>query len=259
MTQFHSLLKKINAQLDLPQPEKARIMMEIASDIEDLYDIYISKNVTEAEAIRLVQEKFDMDEQALHELISIHDSVFRKWMDRLSSQAQTRLEKIMLISVCMMVIVFGSQAVFQNPFFIQSSPFSRPIMVLCCCGLVQSAAIAYRLFIRKNHKRETLRSGLRPLFIMTCTAPLMGILGYFIELYQFGPYGVILGSKLLFVFKTNNAEFSRLLYLMTEWMLKSASMMMMCLFVTLVLATFLYILNNKVIAVEQAETACLFE
>ncbi len=47
MNRFAPLLKSINARLDLPQPTKSRIILEIASDLEDMYQFYQSQGPDE--------------------------------------------------------------------------------------------------------------------------------------------------------------------------------------------------------------------
>ena len=44
MKQFTALLKSINERLDLPQPTKSRIILEIAADLDDLYQLYLKKD-----------------------------------------------------------------------------------------------------------------------------------------------------------------------------------------------------------------------
>ena len=41
MKQFTPILKRINERLNLPQPTKSRIILEITCDLEDAYDFYL--------------------------------------------------------------------------------------------------------------------------------------------------------------------------------------------------------------------------
>jgi len=40
MDNFKPILKEINSKLDLPQPTKSRIILEIAADLNDTFDTY---------------------------------------------------------------------------------------------------------------------------------------------------------------------------------------------------------------------------
>ncbi len=52
MKQFESQLKKINNKLDLPQPVKSRIVLEIAADMEDTFNFYFDKGMNEKDALQ---------------------------------------------------------------------------------------------------------------------------------------------------------------------------------------------------------------
>jgi len=60
MTQFTPILKRINERLDLPQPTKSRIILEIASDLEDTFRFYLQKGLDEQESFQKAEEKFDL-------------------------------------------------------------------------------------------------------------------------------------------------------------------------------------------------------
>ncbi|MFH1754248.1 MAG: hypothetical protein ABIA59_00965 [Candidatus Latescibacterota bacterium] len=50
MSRFEGLLKQINGKLDLPQPTKSRILLEIASDLDDMYRVFIQQGMSEQDA-----------------------------------------------------------------------------------------------------------------------------------------------------------------------------------------------------------------
>ena len=63
MNQFTPLLKQLNSRLDLPQPQKSRILLEISADLNDLYDLYVSQGHSREEAKQRAEIKFDFDER----------------------------------------------------------------------------------------------------------------------------------------------------------------------------------------------------
>ena len=96
MKKFAPLLQSINKNLDLPQPEKSRILLEIGGDMNDMYDLLISQGSNEEQAEQKVKEKFEMTKKSLSELVDVHQTGFRRWMDKLSAQAQSRWERVIL-------------------------------------------------------------------------------------------------------------------------------------------------------------------
>ena len=66
MNRFISLLQRVNDKLDLPQPEKSRILLEIAADLQDMYQVYLDKGLGEEEAVKRTEEKFSWDITQIH-------------------------------------------------------------------------------------------------------------------------------------------------------------------------------------------------
>ncbi len=145
MTQFTSLLNNINEKLDLPQPAKSRILLEIAADLEDVYDTYIARGFTELEAIKKTEEKFDFTDEALTNLIKIHETPFRRWLVRISGQAQTRWERIMMTLLLIIIASLSIQTIFNSPFFLKSSRFIWPILGLLFSALGVAIYKAYTI------------------------------------------------------------------------------------------------------------------
>ncbi len=89
MDNFKPILKKINGQLDLPQPTKSRIILEVAADLNDAFNLYKNQGLTDSEATKKATNTFNLDKKNLNDLISIHQTSFRKWFDQLSERGQS--------------------------------------------------------------------------------------------------------------------------------------------------------------------------
>ena len=72
MKKFTLFLKSINERLSLPQPLKSQILLEVAGDLEDVYEFYKNKGLNEQEAMQKAEEKLDLTDEALSELIRVH-------------------------------------------------------------------------------------------------------------------------------------------------------------------------------------------
>jgi hypothetical protein len=81
MNRFASLLREVNNRLNLPQPTKSRILLEMAGDLEDLYNFYRGQGLDENEAVQKAEEKIDASYEALAELVEIHQTSYRKLME----------------------------------------------------------------------------------------------------------------------------------------------------------------------------------
>ena len=73
MPRFEDALRSVADRLDLPQPERARILQEISGDLEDLRTELIGRGLGEAEAEARALEILTPSEPALAALTSVHD------------------------------------------------------------------------------------------------------------------------------------------------------------------------------------------
>jgi hypothetical protein len=103
MTRFADTLRRLNDKLDLPQPVRSRILLEIDSDLNALYQHFRDSGLSEETARRQAVEHCDLSDEALAELVDVHTSWFRRFLDRFSVQAQTRWERAFLILLLVFV------------------------------------------------------------------------------------------------------------------------------------------------------------
>ncbi len=258
MNKFTLFLKRINERLSLPQPLKSQILLEVAGDLEDIYEFYKNKGLNEHEAMQKAEEKLDLTDDTLSELIRVHQSVYGKLMNRISEQAQTRWERIFLILTILFVGVLSGRQILSTQFFLQSSSFIWPILGIGCIVIVLSIVKFYNLYIKKDHNIKNLRTGLGSILFFGGASLLTGTIGYYIELYSAGGFGALLEAKLIFVVHTSTGfdETSRYI---ADWMIKSSSMIMTSMFVAIFAALVWFILVNNVIKIEQLEAEVLLE
>lgn len=260
MKLFTSLLKKINDRLILPQPLKSRILIEMAGDMDDLYEFYRKKGLNEKEAIQKTEEKFDMTDEALSELLQVHQSVFRKAMNRISEQAQTRWERTFLAVILLLIAVFSGREILSIQFFLQASKFIWPILVFSFVIIILSLVEFYNLYIKKDHNIKKLRSLLHSILFLGGLSLFTGILGYFIEFYSAENYRIFLENKFsIILIPMGMPESDKILIYISDWMIKCSSMIMVSMLVTIFSALIWFILNNKIVKIEQAEAAFLLE
>lgn len=257
MNHFLPLLQSIHTKLNLPQPAKSRIILEIAADLEDLYQVYRSKGLNEEDAAQRAREKIDMTDEALAELVNIHSSPLQKWMDRISNQARTRWERIVLFCIIVFITAISYQAVITTEILRLTSPFVWPIMGIGFISIIVAIPKFYTLFIKKDYSVKRLRKGL-PLLLFLGGADLcLGILGYYVELGLAGGKTMFVGLMgiLCIRFETNPQRISQI----TDWLIRSTSMIMICMLLTLLIISSWFILWNKVQRIEQAEAEILLK
>lgn len=93
---FARVLDRVNRELALPEPERSRILQEMASDLEDLYETYRERGMSEAEAVRQAEAALAASADTLAELIRIHTSLHRRLVERYAERGRHGAEKLLL-------------------------------------------------------------------------------------------------------------------------------------------------------------------
>lgn len=244
MKRFREKLLEIEGKLDLPQPEKSRILLEIGSDMEDAFE-HLLEHYSEEEAEREVMKRFDISDGALAELVSLHDTFFRKVLRRISAQANSRWERILLTVTIISVISYSGRELLSTEIFAGSSLFVWPIAAASAVTLAASIYNFYRLYLKKDHYIKTLRKGLPVLIASGGVTILIGFYGTLYELNR------TMAKIIMDTEKT-------MIYLM-RWAMECSSMMIICLLSSIAAGLLWYIFMNKVGKIEIAEASWLFE
>jgi hypothetical protein len=257
MNRFTSILKKINEQLDLPQPQKSRVILEIAADLEDLYNLYIDRGLDENEAARKAVEKFDVEKEALNELISIHQSPFQKFFYGLSGQVQIWWERAALVIILIIILATTLTATLTSNFVQQSSKFVWPLIGIFVVILVLSVSKIYTLYIKKDHSLEKARAGLPLILFLILLNFAFGTLGYYIELFSSGSEQYFVG--LIAVLATEYSELHTTTTSVAQYHLRYASVMLVNISITVFTSVFWFLLHNKIHKIEQEEAVWLLK
>ncbi len=183
MSRFVSLLQETSDRLDLPQPAKSRILLEMAADLEDLYTASIEQGLGEAAAETRAREHFEASDDAIAELVQVHRTPYQRWMDSLSLQASSLWERLAFISILLFVLFFAGREMLTSEFFRRASIYVWPVLGISLGVLVLSIAQVFKIYIKKDHSIPTLRRGLPSLLLMGCGALFVGVYGFFIEFY----------------------------------------------------------------------------
>jgi hypothetical protein len=245
VSRFLGVLRRTAARLDLPQPVKSHVLLEMAADLEDLFHAYRQRGLSEEEAEREVRERFDASDDALRELARLHRSTFRRWMDRFSTQAQSRWERIVLgLSLVFVAVVTGRPLV-STAFFREASGF---VWVAIVIGIVAAGiflAKAYRLYVKKDHRVRDLRKWLPSLLMLTCAGMCNGIFGFFL-MFQL-------------TMRRISEDYETAAFRFADWIVGSTATMILSLMVSILAALFWFVLMHKVRRVELAEAAPMLE
>ena len=257
MSRFTSVLRDLNERITLPQPHKSRILLEIAADLNDLYEEFRNRGLNESEAIAMAKETCDISDTALRELTQIHETTFRRFLDKLSVNRRTKYERLLLALLLCCVAIITSQAIWSMSFFYHASNFIWPIIGMVFIAFAIFFTKFYSLFIEKNHSVHQLRSRLDMLISTAGVSVLIGVYGYFWELFRAKSMSVFMGFNIIMITETDIQHTPLLLPDMAGIFLRASFLMVVSMFAALIIIVMWALLIYKVTKIEQDEAAIL--
>jgi FAD/FMN-containing dehydrogenase len=168
MNRFRATLSRVSRKLDLPQPKKSRILLELSGDLNDAFDACLEQGMDEAEARRRVEAMFDLSDEAIDELVRVHDTALRKLLGAMSIEARTRWERALLVVLLAFIALAAGRPILSLGPFALAGPFVWPVAGFSLVALTAAIAQAYRLHIRRVYDTRRLRDG--PAWILAAAA-----------------------------------------------------------------------------------------
>jgi hypothetical protein len=180
MSRFNVFLRQTGERLALPKATRSLILVEIASDLEELFNHYIQQGLSEDEAAARAEEKVDMSDEALAELVRIHSDA-RGWTDRVSRRVQPFWERMALALIVLFFIASTTLDHGVRP-FAHLTGFIWPIIGILLALVVFFIVQVVRFSDHQSPRR--LRDSLvTPLFLGAASV-VVGFAGTGIELYR---------------------------------------------------------------------------
>lgn len=154
MERFGRVLRLVDRRLEAPEPERSRILTELAGDLEDLYRAYRERGLEEAEAIREAERWLSPSAEALASLRSVHLPAFERLLDRLSGTTRGRIELGLVTLVSLMAVGSGVFAVLRSGTLSASSVDLWIVAGVVAAGFGIGVNQGYALFVRGDRLGE---------------------------------------------------------------------------------------------------------
>jgi hypothetical protein len=257
MNRFTSLLRDIRDRLDLPQPAKSRILLEISADLEDLYQAYRQKGLESAEAERRAIETLNLSPESLNQLIQVHQSPLRRLYYRLSEKTLNRWERGIFILILLVMITASARVTLTTPFFRTANLLVWPVLIIFTGILGISLAKFYQLYIRKDHRIHGLRKGLALILGLGLLNVWIALTGYIIGIYHNGSQYMFTG--LLSPVLGTAQQYSEMSRMGAQWLVETSAMLIVCLVTALVTAMIWFLFLSRVKRIEYAEASVLLQ
>ncbi|MBN1542893.1 hypothetical protein JW992_12170 [candidate division KSB1 bacterium] len=181
---FTPLLRQFDRELDLPQPIKSRILIEIADDLDDLYTHFRQQGLSEQVAYARTQERLSPTLEILQQLRDIHQSPVQRFFDRIPRSLLSRWERACVLVILLLTVSLSIQQIESTSFFHQASEFIWPVMLAAISGFVLLLIKTYQILLKKEHSPHRIRSGVPMLLLSAGAVPLLSLLGVWVEFHR---------------------------------------------------------------------------
>jgi hypothetical protein len=241
MSRFSSFLQQTGERLSLPKATRSLILVEVAADLDDLFEHYVGQGLSEEEAAARAEEKVDMSDEALAELVRIHSDM-RSWTDRIAGRVQPFWERLAMAAI-VLYLVGGTVITLDAQFFSRTNVFVWPVLAILAALVVSSGVQVVRFSTHPNPRR--LRADLATPLFLGCASLVVGFGGFAIDLY--------FSLRLMAVHAEDAAPIS------SRAIMGGVSTLMIALLVALVAAVVWFVFAGRVARLEQRTTSSLLE
>jgi hypothetical protein len=181
MSRFLSVLSQTGERLSLPKATKSLILVEIAADLEDLFQHYLQQGLSEEEAAARAEEKVDMSDEALVELVEIHSRA-SSWTERISRRAQPFWERFAMAAIVFFLFAISLIETEWPLILSRTSAWIWPVLAVFVALVISTIIQGLRLSGRADPRRLRARLA-TPLFFGGASL-VVGFGGFAIDFYR---------------------------------------------------------------------------
>jgi hypothetical protein len=243
MRRFAGALRDISERVSLPYPARARVLIEIAGDLDAVYASFRARGATPDEAEREALERVDLSDDALRALVRIHGGWLRRLSDALAERAGSRWEAALVGLLVLGTIVLSGAVLEAAPMSRAAGSALLPVAAAAVAAWAVGAWKAHRLWLRGDHRPRGLRRGMGTLLALT-------LLQLFLAFEGVGATG--LGAVRAIRLEPAMAGPATL-----AWLLSALALLVMGTSLTLLAGLVWFLLLGKVASIERAEAATL--
>lgn len=183
MNRFADILREADSRLDLPRPVRARIVLEMAADLDDLFAHFTAGGLPADEAEERARQAFGLSDETLRELQEVHTSGWQRFLDHLSSQGRRRWERAALTVLLVFILGAGGLSVLSLEVPRAAGPVGWVLVGLTAAALVPALRAFAALFLREERDLRPVRRLVAGILIFAAADLLAGLYGWWLGLY----------------------------------------------------------------------------
>lgn len=151
MGRFDQVLRRVDRELEVREPERSRILLELAGDLEDLYREYRGAGCADREARLRAETWLAPDPASVGRLRDLHTPLLGRLLSPLSDIGRSRLETGALSLLTLVSIAGGLGALWVSPLVWPPGP--AMVAILALGGLGTALAGRHALDVLLSSKR----------------------------------------------------------------------------------------------------------
>ena len=105
MSRFATTLSQTSRRLNLPQHITSRVVLELAADLEDLFEHYREQGLSEEDATARALESAELSDEAVARLVEVHTSSSSRLVEHLAERTRVSWERLMLVLIGLFAFV----------------------------------------------------------------------------------------------------------------------------------------------------------
>jgi hypothetical protein len=179
MNRFAPALRRIARDLDLPRNARAAILLEMAADLEGIYQHHRRGGASEEEAIGRAEEMVLGSSDLVRRLARLHHRSWRGWSDSVGARLSGGPDLLMLVVGVAPMLLLAATVVVRA----LANPVSPLVWVLIGVGLAIAALVVVESGRLLGGGRGQAR-GLPVLLVLSAVAPAVGMLALVFGLYS---------------------------------------------------------------------------
>jgi hypothetical protein len=245
MKEFAAVLRNIDKVLDMPQPSRSRVILEISADMQDLYEHYIGQGLSDEEALRRTVEEFDFSAEEIAAIARVHDSSLGRFLDRFSARTRSNLERTALAMTMIPVALVGYRLALSGGMYKDSGIWMWPLLAGAIAALALGVSKWYGLFVVKEHNIRAVRKRLDTVLYIALGQLVTGFFGMYVDLFQ--------------TWVTSSVDKAMTTIYLAHWLQRSSALLSTAMIGALLSGLIWVINSGKAVSIEQYEAELIID
>ena len=171
MERFGPALRRVAEELDLPRPIRTELLLEMAADLEAVYEHHRAAGVPESEAARQAESTVLGSSEVIRRLGRLHEEGWRGWARDVGARLSGGLDLVLLAVGVLPILALGG-AVSIWALAVGASPFTWSVLLVGSLMAVRMAREGMHLLRDRPVRRDRLPS----LLVLSAMVSAIGLL-----------------------------------------------------------------------------------